>query len=151
LFINEVGSEQWRPKVSYLEKISNLFFAGDFCENPITIATVEAAVVSGLQAANALGRNENIGNVIEIIQPDYYPQSLMAVLKLVLAPYAVGAKCWSASSGSFDTMNWGAGSGEAIRLVSRAASLSADGSTAAALAAMKWWEAMGSLYGWRRR
>jgi Flavin containing amine oxidoreductase len=151
LFINEVGSEQWRPKVSYLEKISNLFFAGDFCENSITIATVEAAVVSGLQAANALGRKENVGNLIEIIEPDYYPQSLMAVLKMVLAPYALGAKYWSASSGSFDTMNWGAGSGEAMSLVSRAASLSADGATAAVIAAMKWWEAMGSLYGWRRR
>jgi len=153
LFINEVGSEEWCPEVSYPE-IPNLFFVGDFCKNDITIATVEAAVVSGLRAANALGCKERIGILTEIIKPNYYPESLMAVLKVVLAPYTVGAKLWSASYDSVDSlgkMNWGAGSGDTISLLSRAASLWADSAATAVVAGVKCWEAMGSFYGWRRR
>ena len=89
------------------------------------------------------------------------PQSLnptiilrAAALKVVLAPYTVGAKLWSASYDavdSFGKMNWGAGSGETISLLSRAACLWADSAATAVVAGVKWWEAMGSFYGWRRR
>jgi hypothetical protein len=139
LFINEVGSERWCPEVCY-PKISNLFFAGDFCRNFITIATVEAAVVSGLRAAKELLRRENIDNSIEIIEPDFYPKSLMAVLKVALAPYAVGAKCWSVSSDS-----------QAGGLLESATSVLAESTMAASFGAIEWWDAVRSIYGWKRR
>lgn len=97
LFINEVGSEEWRPKATYA-RIPNLFFAGDFCKTTINMATVEAAVMSGLKAAQALWRKAPLGKPIEIIEPDVYPESLILALKLFMAPYAYGAKAWSLAS-----------------------------------------------------
>ena len=35
LFINEVGSEAFRPQAQ--TEIKNLFLAGDFCDNPVTL------------------------------------------------------------------------------------------------------------------
>jgi hypothetical protein len=148
LFINEVGSEQWCPKVNYPE-LSNLFFAGDYCQNMITIATVEAAVVSGLQAARALVSKEKIDKSIEIIEPDYYPESFIAALKIALAPYALAAKCWSASLEFFDKADDAGPTGAGGSLGS-AASLSAEAATAAIATAMEWWDAMQSIYGWRK-
>ena len=52
LFINEVGSEPWRPAST--TEMPRLFLAGDFCDNDIGIVSVEGAVVSGLVAARAL-------------------------------------------------------------------------------------------------
>jgi uncharacterized protein with NAD-binding domain and iron-sulfur cluster len=52
LFVNEVGSEPWRPGTC--TEMPNLFLAGDFCDNDIGIVSVEGAVVSGLLAARAV-------------------------------------------------------------------------------------------------
>jgi hypothetical protein len=94
IFINETGSEQWRPVTTY-EAIPNLFFAGDFCRNFIEVITVEAAVVSGLEAARALHSRRPLGAPIQIIEPDVYPEGGIVGMKLLLAPYALVAKWWS--------------------------------------------------------
>jgi len=52
LFVNEVGSEPWRPGTC--TEMPNVFLAGDFCTNDIGIVSVEGAVVSGLLAARAV-------------------------------------------------------------------------------------------------
>src|SRR5208282_4183583 len=65
LFINEVGSWGWRPEASY-EALPNVFFAGDFCRTDVDMATVEAAVQSGLQAAQALWNREPLGKPVTI-------------------------------------------------------------------------------------
>jgi hypothetical protein len=148
LFLNEVGSRQWCPKVCYPE-ISNLFFAGDFCQNPITIATVEAAVVSGLQAAREVGRNEKIGKPIEIIEPDSYPETLMAVWKVALAPYAFGAKYWSASYDSLNEVTRAAGSGVSGGVLGSAASLVVESAMKASAVGIEWCNAMRSILNWR--
>jgi hypothetical protein len=105
LFLNEVGSEQWRPETR--TEIQNLFLAGDFCDHPISIATVEGAVVSGLQAVRALQtrfREDTKGEIlptderlkpVEMLQPKTYPSVNAKALKLMLAPYALAAKAWS--------------------------------------------------------
>jgi phytoene dehydrogenase-like protein len=100
LFINEVGIELWCPEASYPE-ISNLYFAGDFCKNRIMITTVEAAVVSELEAAKALCLKERIGGPIEIIEPDSYAQSLMACGKLLWRPSRLVR-----NAGPFHTTVW---------------------------------------------
>ncbi|PON11766.1 hypothetical protein C2W62_43110 [Candidatus Entotheonella serta] len=94
LFLNEVGSEQWRPKTNY-HHIPNLFFAGSFCKNKINIATVEAAVMSGLKAAQDIWKQECLGAPITIIEPETYPENVMMAMKLLMAPYAYSAKWWS--------------------------------------------------------
>jgi hypothetical protein len=91
LFINEVGSEKWSTQTNYPE-IDNLYFTGDSCTNPITIATVESAVYSGLQAARALAIKYHLPDV-PIIQPKYYSPLLLWPWKLMLMPYAAVAKC----------------------------------------------------------
>jgi monoamine oxidase len=105
LFLNEVGSEQWRPET--ITEIPNLFLAGDFCHHPISIATVEGAVVSGLQAVRTLQarfRKDHKEHVapsdarfkpVQILQPETYPSVNGKALKLMLTPYALGAKVWS--------------------------------------------------------
>lgn len=59
LFLNDTESNEWRPKVK-LENAKgellckNVFFAGDYCMTDVDMATVEAAVQSGVLAAQAL-------------------------------------------------------------------------------------------------
>ena len=105
LFVNEVGSELWRPDA--VTEIPNLFLAGDFCDHPIGIVTVEGAVVSGLQAVCALQARVRVDQrsrvragdpllrPIDIVQPDTHPGVNPKGLKLMLMPYAAAAKAWS--------------------------------------------------------
>jgi hypothetical protein len=105
LFINEVGSELWRPRAR--TSIPIAFLAGDYCQTFIDVVTVEGAIVSGLEAATALqqqvaadltGRiraDDPLLRPIEIIEPDVQPEWVLLALKGMLAPYAVAAKYWS--------------------------------------------------------
>ncbi|WP_392694622.1 FAD-dependent oxidoreductase [Bradyrhizobium sp. RDI18] len=93
LFINDVGSWKWRPESQ--TKIRNLFLAGDFCKNDIDVVCLEGAVVSGLQAAELVRQRDGIGAPIRIVAPKRHPHSTFWPLKILLAPYAAGAKVWS--------------------------------------------------------
>ncbi len=96
LFINQVGSQQWCTEVCYPE-IPNLYFAGHTCANPITIATVESSVYSGLQAARAVVeqyRGSAKLDPVPIIEPKAYPTPLLFAWKILLSPYAALAKLW---------------------------------------------------------
>lgn len=93
LFANVVGSERYRPVTTC--RVPNLFLAGNFCQTFVDIATVESAVVSGLLAAEEVRRRAGVGAPIRIVKPDHYPESLLAALKVLWAPYAYGAKVWS--------------------------------------------------------
>ncbi len=99
LFSNEVGSWQFRPGPTC--KISNLFLAGDHCKTFIDVVTIEGAVVSGLMAAEASRQRTGVGEPIEIIEPDAFPQTAMAALKLMGAPYAYAAKAWTVMADGF--------------------------------------------------
>jgi hypothetical protein len=98
LFVNQVGSWDYRPKATC--EIPNLFLAGDFCQTVIDVVTVEGAVVSGLVAAEALRRRRGIGTPIAIVEPDSYPAILPAMLAAALRPAALAAKAVSVA----DTM-----------------------------------------------
>jgi hypothetical protein len=103
LFVNEVGSWQWRPEAQ--TNIPNLFIAGDFCKSVIDVVTVEGAVVSGLQAVRALqnkvrrdrrlSESHPLLERINIIEPEAYSELSMLALSLLWAPYAYAAKWWS--------------------------------------------------------
>jgi predicted NAD/FAD-binding protein len=139
LFINEVGSQNYCPTVNY-SAIQNLYFAGDTCVNPITIATVESGVYSGLQAANALAGKYRL-DPVRIIEPQSYSALLLWPWKIMLQPYAVVAKIWA------DLEN-AAGVGSSSRRGGRAAnSKPSVGQATAAAGAMcaQWWKMMDSL------
>src|SRR5882672_2313060 len=93
LFVNQVGSWDNRPKATC--DIPNLFLAGDFCQTFVDVVTVEGAVVSGLNAAEALRRKCGIGKPIDIVRPDSYPAVLPAMLALAMRPAAFAAKAVS--------------------------------------------------------
>ena len=93
LFVNQVGSWDYRPKATC--DIPNLFLAGDFCQTFVDVVTVEGAVVSGLIAAEALRRKRGIGAPIDIVRPDSYPAIVPATLALALRPAALAAKAVS--------------------------------------------------------
>jgi hypothetical protein len=95
LFVNTVGGKQWQPRHHYPDDLANLFFGGDSTINPIRMATVEAAVVSGLQAASGVWNAHPLGEPIEIKTNDLLPAPLFAAMKAWMAPWAYGAKCWS--------------------------------------------------------
>jgi predicted NAD/FAD-dependent oxidoreductase len=99
LFLNTVGSMVNAPKINY-EDVPNLFFAVETKENPVPIATVEGAVIGGLQAARALWKQNpssanNQDHPIEPIIPESYTSAELWALKIALTPWAVAAKLWS--------------------------------------------------------
>jgi len=93
LFINEVGSWQWRPETR--TKVKNLFLAGDFCKNFIDVVCLEGAAVSGLLAAECVRQQSGLGTPIEILRPRKHPHAYYWPAKIALAPYAAWAKLWS--------------------------------------------------------
>jgi Flavin containing amine oxidoreductase len=90
LFVNQVGSWEHRPKATC--KIPNLFIAGDFCQNVVDVVTVEGAVVSGLNAAQAVCNRHRIGDPISILEPDSYPVMALSALAMASAPLAYAAR-----------------------------------------------------------
>jgi hypothetical protein len=107
LFVNEAGSEPWRPKT--VTEIPNFFVAGDFCDNEIGIVSVEGAVVSGLRAARAVQAQLRADQLdislddkrlmeIPIRLPETYPLVNADALKLLLTPQAALGKAWSVAA-----------------------------------------------------
>jgi predicted NAD/FAD-dependent oxidoreductase len=93
LFVNQVGSWDYRPKTTC--DIANLFIAGDFCQSVVDVVTIEGAVVSGLNAAQAVCDRHGLGEAIGIIEPDAYPTLPLAALALGTMPLAYAAKAVS--------------------------------------------------------
>jgi hypothetical protein len=107
LFVDDVGSKAWRPVTSY-EALPNVFFAGDVCQTDVSMATVEAAVQSGLMAAQALydmdqsGQNAPrrlTGGPITLAPHEVFSDATLLAAKLALLPVAYGASAWSALLG----------------------------------------------------
>ena len=93
IFTNQVGSWTYRPEPRS-EAVDNLYFAGDFCRNHIDMATVEAAVSSGVNAAAALQSRQPLGEPIVTLHPPVWSAGKIAALKLLMAPSAYAAKAW---------------------------------------------------------
>jgi len=99
IFVNQVGSWEYRPE-THDGRIENLYFAGDFCRNRVDMATVEAAVTSGINAAAALQRNAPNGRggaaaaPIEVRVPPMVGDAAICALKLLMMPSAYLAKAW---------------------------------------------------------
>jgi hypothetical protein len=97
LFVNETGTDVWRPNAS-CEHLSNLCFAGDFCANRIGMTTIESAVTTGLEAARVIVERRGLGAPVEIAEPASRPSAFYVWLRYAWAPYAFAAKTWSTGS-----------------------------------------------------
>ena len=94
LFINDVASDTWRPLTAH-DEVPNLYLAGGYCVNDVGMATVEAAVTSGLLAARALHERAPLGEPVDVRLHEAYPDSVIHMLKLGLMPAAYQAKWWA--------------------------------------------------------
>ena len=94
LTVNAIGTDTWRPDAES-DEVNNLFFAGDVCNNPFGITTVEAAVATGLQAAAAIVRRHHLGSPLEIKEPKTVSGDEYAALRLAWLPGAYAAKILS--------------------------------------------------------
>ena len=97
LFLNETGTDVWRPAAA-VDSVDNVAFAGDFCANRIGMTTIESAVTTGLQAAHAIVERRGVGAPVEITEPDSGLGLNYVWLRYAAAPYAAAAKAWSAGS-----------------------------------------------------
>ena len=88
LSLNAVGTEASRPCAHYPE-IENLFFAGDFCRNDFGITTVEAAVATGLSAADAVAK-QRLGKDkgVAVERPNLLPPSDFLAARYAWMPVA---------------------------------------------------------------
>lgn len=96
LFVNEIGTDSWRPEVRS-EQLANLSFVGDFCRNRVGMTTIESAAATGAQAASEIVARHRIGNPVEVRQPRSLPAALYLWLRLLWAPNVTYAKTWSSS------------------------------------------------------
>lgn len=97
LFLNETGTDIWRPAAACAE-LENLTFAGDLCKNRIGMATIEAAVTTGLEAAAAIVERRGVGAPVEILTPRSVPGAVWVWMRYAWGPYAMAAKAWSDST-----------------------------------------------------
>jgi hypothetical protein len=97
LFINETGIDVWRPTAE-CDGISNVAFAGNFCINRIGMMTVESAVASGLEAAQAIVERRGVGEPVQIIEPNAGIEPLYVWLRWLYGPSAMAAKAVSAGT-----------------------------------------------------
>ena len=102
LFINDIGSWEWRPQAAYPEKLPNIYFAGDFCQTDVDMATMEAAVQSGILAARAIQSHDTAkhnvmrGAPIAMTGHRLYSTTTFRAAKLALLPSAYLAVAWTA-------------------------------------------------------
>jgi hypothetical protein len=97
LSLNAVGTETSRPQ-AHCDEVENLYFAGDFCENPFGITTVEAAVATGLAAVNALVQRRELGAEFEIEIPYAPPATDFLAVRYTWLPFAYAARAVSKAS-----------------------------------------------------
>ncbi len=94
LFANMVGSWERRPDTE--TPIENLWLAGTYVKNLMDVSTIEGAVISGLNAAEAIRRAQAPASPpVTVLEPEAFPRGLFQALKLAWAPMAATAKLWS--------------------------------------------------------
>ncbi|HEX3977344.1 MAG TPA: FAD-dependent oxidoreductase [Solirubrobacteraceae bacterium] len=96
LFINQTGTDAWRPDASS-SHISNIYLAGDFCNNNIGMTTIESAVTTGLEAAKVIVHRNRRGHPVRIIPPQRNVLADLAYvwLRYAWAPSVATASVWS--------------------------------------------------------
>jgi protoporphyrinogen oxidase len=90
LFMNDVGAWPYRPTAK--SAIGNLYVAGDYCQSPVDLVSMEGAISTGLLAAEALRQDVGLGPPVEVRWPVVRPRAFFLAAKWALLPLAVLAK-----------------------------------------------------------
>jgi uncharacterized protein with NAD-binding domain and iron-sulfur cluster len=92
LFMNNVGAWAFRPGAR--TQVKNLYLAGDYCQNPIDLVSMEGAVSSAMIAADAIRRDCGLEKQIGVLEPEVHPRWLTVLGRVLLLPVAALAKGW---------------------------------------------------------
>jgi Flavin containing amine oxidoreductase len=65
LFLNDIGAWHYRPEAT--TELGNMVLAGDYCRSRVDLVSMEAAITSGLAAAEALRIRLGIDNPVTIL------------------------------------------------------------------------------------
>lgn len=95
LFINTVGAWPDRPRASRTFA-DNLYFAGDWVQNPVDLACMEGAVYTGLEVAEALAGDLGLAQGPEPVTPPTYPRFLYALARWAALPFVALLRGWVA-------------------------------------------------------
>ena len=93
LSLNAIGTDAWRPGAS-LKNLKNLYLAGDLCQHPFGITTIEAAVATGLAAVNEILEASH-REPIKIEKPKTLPEEVYPLMRYAGLAGAYAAKAWS--------------------------------------------------------
>jgi hypothetical protein len=94
LTLNAIGTDPWRPPATS-KQVPNLFVAGDFCRHDFGITTVEAAVATGLAAANGVIAHAKVGEPEEIIPAKKLSPGMFVGMRYAWMAAAYAAMGWS--------------------------------------------------------
>ena len=86
LFLNTEGAWHFRPTTS--TELSNLYLAGDYCRSYVDLTSMEAAISSGLIAAEAIRVAAGLDSPVEIKNPEEPAQWRLMLAKFALMPLA---------------------------------------------------------------
>jgi hypothetical protein len=100
LSLNTVGSDKWRPQACY-PAVSNLYFAGDYCQHEFGITTLEAAVATGLKAAEAVVDAYGLTTAVEFAKHKLLPPEEFVGMRYAWLASAFAAMGWSRLTGGF--------------------------------------------------
>lgn len=98
LFLNLVGSWEFRPEAT--TNLSNVYLAGDYCRTVVDVVTIEGAMVSAMNAAEAIRAKHHVGDPLDIKLPEAFPDSYIWALKAALTPYAMAARSFGLAKGA---------------------------------------------------
>jgi hypothetical protein len=117
LFLNDIASDDLQPEACYRD-LHGVFFAGDFCVNDVKMATTEAAVIGGLNAARAVQERSEGKSDIMIAPLTALSHAELLAMKLALLPVVYGAKVWSIANNALrDLENRQVGAGASSHLI----------------------------------
>jgi hypothetical protein len=94
IHIDQVGDDPGMPNAAY-DALPGVYFAGDFCRTDVQMATIEAAVQSGILAAQAVQKRRPRGAPIAMTPHAVRSEAAFLAAKLLLLPTAYVAAAWS--------------------------------------------------------
>ena len=94
IHLDQVGDDPGMPEAAY-DALPGVYFAGDFCRTDVQMATIEAAVQSGVLAAQAVQKRRPLGAPITMARHAVYSETALLTAKLLLLPFAYAAAAWS--------------------------------------------------------
>lgn len=93
LFLNTVGAWHFRPRAR--TRIKNLYTAGDWCRTQADLATMESAVMSGLQTAGDILQDLDLPADVGLLPLEGYTRRRLLLYRLLMLPLILPIGAWS--------------------------------------------------------